>query len=134
MTISVFISFPYYLSYYNVIGGGTNNGYRIATDSNYDWGQDVKRLGEWMKKNKVKKIYGDIFSLNAPKYYMGNSYDYFNIGDGILPPSGSYIAVSAMNYQNNVYNTSIDPDKKYSILKDSFVGRAGKSIFIFKIP
>ena len=134
MTVSVFLSFPHYLSYYNILGGGADNGYKIATDSNYDWGQDIKRLGKWMKKNKVEKIYGDIFSLNAPKYYLGNSYNYFDIEDEILPPSGSYVAVSAMNYQNNIYDTSINHDKKYSILKDNLFGRVGKSIFIFRIP
>lgn len=134
LIISVFISFPYYLSYYNIMSGGTNNGYKIATDSNYDWGQDIKRLGKWMAENDVKKIYGDIFSLNAPKYYLGDSYENFNIKNADLPPSGSYLAVSAMNYQNNVYIKDISPDKKYSILKDSLVDRIGKSIFIFKIP
>lgn len=134
MTISVLMSFPHYLSYYNIIGGGTNNGYKIATDSNYDWGQDIKRLGGWMKENKAEKIYTDIFSLNAPKYYLGENYRGFNIKYDNLPPSGSYIAVSAMNYQNNIHDGSIASDKKYSILKDSLIGRAGKSIFIFKIP
>lgn len=134
MIVSVSTSFPHYLSYYNIIGGGTNNGYKIATDSNYDWGQDVKRLSEWMEKNKVEKIYVDIFSLNAPKYYLGENYRDFNIKYNNLPPSGSYLAVSAMNHQNNVYDTSIASDKKYSILKDNLIDRAGKSIFIFKIP
>lgn len=132
--ISVFLSFPYYLSYYNIIGGGANDGYKIATDSNYDWGQDVKRLGKWMKENKVEKIYVDIFSLNAPKYYLGDLYEDFNIKDRALPSSGSYLAVSAMNYQNNVYDKNIPSDKKYSMLKDNMIGRAGKSILIFKIP
>lgn len=134
MTISVLISFPHYLSYYNVLSGGTNDGYKIATDSNYDWGQDIKRLGKWMEENKAEKIYVDIFSLNGPKYYLGEDYRSFNIKYDNLPPSGSYIAVSAMNYQNNIYDASIASGKKYSILKDNFVGRAGKSIFIFKIP
>lgn len=133
MTISVFASFPYYLSYYNILGGGTDNGYKIATDSNYDWGQDVKKLGKWMKENEVEKIYVDIFSLNAPRYYLGDSYQEFNIKYDDLPPSGSYLAVSVMNYQNNTYDVSIASNKKYSNLKDSFVGKAGKSIFIFKI-
>ena len=46
MLISTIISFPHYLSYYNILAGGTDNGYKIATDSNYDWGQDIKRLGK----------------------------------------------------------------------------------------
>lgn len=134
MTISVFVSFPHYLSYYNILGGGTNNGYKTATDSNYDWGQDIKRLGKWIKENKVEKIYVDVFSLNAPKYYLGDSYQNFNVKYNDLPPSGSYLAVSAMNYQNNIYDDSLASDKKYPDFKDNLIGRAGKSIFIFKIP
>jgi 4-amino-4-deoxy-L-arabinose transferase-like glycosyltransferase len=42
---------PYYLSYFNELGGGTQNGYRYVTDSNYDWGQDLYRLETWMKEN-----------------------------------------------------------------------------------
>ncbi|TSC71458.1 MAG: glycosyl transferase family protein, partial [Parcubacteria group bacterium Gr01-1014_70] len=37
-------AYPFYLPYYNALGGGTENGYRIAVDSNYDWGQDLLRL------------------------------------------------------------------------------------------
>lgn len=38
------ISYPHYLSYFNAIAGGHANGYQYVTDSNYDWGQDLKRL------------------------------------------------------------------------------------------
>ncbi len=36
--------YPNYLSYFNPVAGGTSNGYRYVTDSNYDWGQDLLRL------------------------------------------------------------------------------------------
>jgi len=42
------LSYPSYLSYYNGIAGGTKQGYMVATDSNYDWGQDMKRLRVWI--------------------------------------------------------------------------------------
>ena len=39
---------PYFLSYFNELGGGLWNGYHYATDSNYDWGQDLLRLQAWV--------------------------------------------------------------------------------------
>ncbi|TSD02074.1 MAG: hypothetical protein Athens071424_198, partial [Parcubacteria group bacterium Athens0714_24] len=42
------LAFPYFVSYYNGLGGGIWNGYKIATDSNYDWGQDLIRLKDWL--------------------------------------------------------------------------------------
>ena len=55
MLTSTIISFPHYLSYYNISIGGTNNGYKIATDSNYDWGQDIKRLGKFVHDSNIEK-------------------------------------------------------------------------------
>jgi len=46
--------FPYYLSFYNEFYGGSKNGYKVATDSNYDWGQDLKRIKNYLEKSSVK--------------------------------------------------------------------------------
>ncbi len=134
MLISTVISFPHYLSYYNILAGGTNNGYKIATDSNYDWGQDIKRLGKWVHDNNVEKIYVHLFSANKLDYYLNGKNKRFNLEYDDLPPPGSYLAVSAQELQNNIYNQNLPENKKYSQLKNSLVARAGKSIFIFKIP
>jgi len=132
--ISTIISFPHYLSYYNILAGGTNNGYKIATDSNYDWGQDIKRLGKWVRDNNVEKIYVHLFSANKLDYYLNDKNSGFNLEYDDLPPSDSYLAVSAQEIQNNIYDINLPENKKYSQLKNSLVARAGKSIFIFKIP
>jgi len=134
MLISTIISFPHYLSYYNILAGGTNNGYKIATDSNYDWGQDIKRLGKWVRDNNVEKIYIHLFSANKLDYYLNDKNKGFNLEYDDLPPSGSYLAVSTQDLQNNIYDRSLPEIKKYSQLKNNLVARAGKSIFIFKIP
>src|SRR4030042_3936649 len=36
------------MSYFNQIAGGPKSGYRYITDSNADWGQDLKRLKNWI--------------------------------------------------------------------------------------
>jgi len=135
MIASVFCSFPFYLSYYNALGGGTENGYKIATDSNYDWGgSDVRRLAEWMRSNNVRVIYTDFFADVALPYYLGDGQRNFNIEDGVLPPPGSLIAVSNYKYMNNVFNAKFSANQKYSILKKNLIARIGPTIMVFKVP
>lgn len=41
---------PHALSYVNRLWGGTTHGYRLVSDSNYDWGQGVKDLIRWQQQ------------------------------------------------------------------------------------
>lgn len=65
-------SFPYYMSYFNQIGGGVSEGYRFVTDSNYDWGQDLRRLATIAKERNIQKIAIDYFGGGSPEYYLGD--------------------------------------------------------------
>jgi hypothetical protein len=135
MIVSVLCAFPFYLSYYNPIGGGTANGYKIATDSNYDWGgSDVRRLAEWMKGNNAYEIYTDFFADVELSYYLGDGQHSFNIEDGFLPPPGSLIAVSNYKYMNNIANDKLRPEQKYSILSGDLIAKVGPTIMVFKVP
>lgn len=135
MFFCVICSFPYYLSYYNVLGGGTDDGYKVATDSNYDWGgSDVRRLAEWMKDNNVRQIHTHMFADVPLKYYLGDNQKPFNLEYDDLPPSGSYIAVSVFEYMANVYGNSAPPDRKYTTLQNNLVARVGKTIFVYRVP
>ena len=63
---------PYYLSYFNQLAGGTWQGYRYVTDSNYDWGQDMLRLNEFVaSRAEIDRIGVDYFGGGNPKYYLG---------------------------------------------------------------
>jgi hypothetical protein len=136
MTLSIFCSFPYYLEYYNVFAGGVDEGYKVATDSNYDWGgSDVRRLGEWLRERNIKGVRTQIFADVPLKYYLGDDQQYFNLQDsGKLPPEGTFIAVSIFEYMNNVFSKDIPPERKYTILQNNFVARVGKTILVFTAP
>lgn len=55
---SVLAISPYWLSYFNELAGGPAGGYRILTDSNVDWGQDMWALRDWVQQHKgVEPIY-----------------------------------------------------------------------------
>jgi hypothetical protein len=55
------MAYPDFIPYTNEFGGGTAHGYKVLIDSNYDWGQDGKRLKRWMEANGVAHIYLDFF-------------------------------------------------------------------------
>ncbi len=102
-TISSLAVFPYYLTYYNELAGGPKNGYKYAVDSNYDWGQDLKRLSIWVEQQGIKKIYLDYSGAGDLRYYLkekfipwnGSSWwRFYKIQNLGKFPAGNYLAVS----------------------------------------
>lgn len=65
---------PYYLTYFNQIAGGPQGGFRYVVDSNLDWGQDAKRLGEFVRDRDIKDICVDYFGWSDPAYYLKGAY------------------------------------------------------------
>ncbi|OGF52282.1 hypothetical protein A3I27_01980 [Candidatus Giovannonibacteria bacterium RIFCSPLOWO2_02_FULL_43_11b] len=136
---SVILVYPYYLSYYNEFIG-IDNGYKYIGDSNYDWGQDLKRLRDLVQNNPDfagKKIYLNYFGGGSPQYYLGRQYEDWWSAKG-APPSGSYFAVSstllAGAQGKPIKGIAIKPEDSYSWLSGEVpVARAGKSILIYKI-
>jgi hypothetical protein len=141
MMFNIAATFPYYLSYYNELAGGTFGGYWIATDSNYDWGQDMKRLKWWMDKNNIpakgEKIALHYFGGGSAKYYLGaENYEDWWSSKG-APRPGMYFAISANAREGSmavpVRGFTQAPEDKYPWLKGKIpVARVGSSIFIYK--
>lgn len=124
--------YPYYLAYFNQLAGGAEGGHRFVVDSNLDWGQDLKRLAQWLEKYKVPKIEADYFGWADPAYYLGNRYIYLTAKkykdekDFIAKnESNGWLAVSATFFQGTAeYNWL----RKYKP-----VATVGHSIFIYQI-
>ncbi|MCP6719136.1 MAG: glycosyltransferase family 39 protein [Patescibacteria group bacterium] len=127
-------SYPYYLSYFNEITGGTDNGYKYVVDSNYDWGQDLKRLKKWVEVNNIEKIKIDYFGGGNVDYYLGDNWERLNPFEGF---QRGWLAVSATLLQGGrgipVHNFSGSVD--YYRWLDGYepAARAGKSILIYYI-
>lgn len=64
---------PNTLTFFNQLVGGTSNGFKYLTDSNLDWGQDLKGLAGWMKRNGVDHVNLAYFGQADPAYYNINS-------------------------------------------------------------
>ncbi len=136
--LGALLSYPNFISYYNELGGGTTRGYRIAVDSNYDWGQDLKRLVKYVKDNNIQKINLDFFGGASPRYYLGDKFEPWRSARG-APPAGEYFAISATFLQGALGQTAPGfrrrPEDSYSWLRGyEPVERAGYSIFIYKLP
>jgi Dolichyl-phosphate-mannose-protein mannosyltransferase len=63
--------FPDYLAFFNAVSGGPGNGPHYLVDSNIDWGQDVKKLRQWLRAHGTN---------TARIWYFGNAQmDYYGI-------------------------------------------------------
>jgi hypothetical protein len=49
-------AFPNYLSFFNLLCGGSNQGHRYLLDSNLDWSQDVKKLKTYVTSRGIRAI------------------------------------------------------------------------------
>ncbi|MCG3149444.1 MAG: hypothetical protein PCFJNLEI_02906 [Verrucomicrobiae bacterium] len=65
LAIEAVVAYPHYIPYFNQLTGGTANGYRYLLDSNYDWGQDAKRLKAFLTERGIEHIYLDYFGTQT---------------------------------------------------------------------
>lgn len=61
--------FPHHLAYFNQFAGGPSNGYRYLRDSNVDWGQDLKGLGEYVRERGYPEVVILSLAPSDPAYY-----------------------------------------------------------------
>ncbi|MFH1584855.1 MAG: glycosyltransferase family 39 protein [Patescibacteria group bacterium] len=125
---------PHFLSYYNVLGGGTENGYKIAVDSNYDWGQDFYRLLRFVEENDIQKIHLAYFGGENPEYWLGDKYVKLNPQE---PPQEGWVAISVNELMGGLAEPAPDytgPTHYYDWLKyKTPTARAGTSIFLYNL-
>jgi len=131
------LTFPSYLTYFNEAWGGSKNGYKYVTDSNYDWGQDLKRLAQWVDVNNIQKINVDYFGGGSPEYYLGDKYQAWWGDKNPAYAKGSHLAVSATLLQQGRANPAPGFDRPTNYYRwldqQQLVTRIGNSIFVYKI-
>lgn len=76
---------PHYLAYFNEVVGGPGNGYRYLSDSNIDWGQDLKGVRQYMDREGLGMIYLSYFGNTPPGVY-GIRYQYVPAFGHLDPP------------------------------------------------
>lgn len=97
---SVVSVYPSFLAYFNEAVGGPANGYKYVTDSNLDWGQDLKRLAKFIDEKNIDKIYVDYFGGAVPSYYLDEKYlSWWGDRSPLDLKQGGWLAVSATYLQ-----------------------------------
>jgi tetratricopeptide (TPR) repeat protein len=68
---SSLLAFPDYLAYSNEAWGGPSQTYRYLTDSNADWGQQLKSVKQYLHQRGVKECWFVYFAAGVaePDYY-----------------------------------------------------------------
>jgi hypothetical protein len=133
---SSLLNAPMFLSYFNEIAGGPTNGYKYVVDSNYDWGQDLYRLRDFVDRNFIDRIGVDYFGGGDPRFELGPKIENWNSS---LPKyGGEWFAISATFLQGVSGKPSQgfqrqNPDEYSWLLQEKPFARAGQSIFIYKL-
>lgn len=128
-------AFPNFMTYYNELGGGERNGYTIAVDSNYDWGQDLRRLRAYVEKNNIERIGIDYFGGGHVEYYFGSRAFRWNSSQG---PLRGWFAISATLRQgafgNPVKGFKRTPQESYGWLRPYVPVAQIGSMFVYQLP
>jgi hypothetical protein len=130
---------PYELSYFNPLAGGPEGGRKLLTDSNVDWGLDLRRLAVELRRRGVKDPTVVYFGGDDVPYRVG-------VPDFSADPRvrGTFVAVSAFHlavgplYYAYHGATGVAASLE-NLLRDLAArgrpaGRVGYSMYLFELP
>ena len=128
-------AYPHYLPFFNLIGGGPDNGIEWLDDSNVDWGQDLPLLEEYIRQNELTDVMVGPMTWYAPSIY-GVDGEVLGPSEVIQrlaipnPAPGTY-AVSAHLLTRARFDdaTLIDPLTDWAP-----VAVLGHSLYVFRFP
>ena len=129
--------YPHYLAFFNALGGGPRNGYRLLADSNLDWGQDLPGLKAYMESRGIPRLKLAYFGTADPAYY-GLAVDRLP-GYQPAPPSslvrhvrpGDVLAVSATLLQGLYLEPGMEGLMERLRAREPD-GRVGYSILVYR--
>jgi hypothetical protein len=88
LILESFASAPHYLSFFNILSGGSSRGWKVLGFSNVDWGQDLMAVNDWIEEHpKARPLIveldyfdfgGELFDIRrrrAPKMSADSSID-----------------------------------------------------------
>jgi 4-amino-4-deoxy-L-arabinose transferase-like glycosyltransferase len=130
---------PHELSYFNPFAGGPEKGRALLTDSNVDWGLDLARLGDELKRRGV---------ADPTVVYFGGDDVFYRTGvaDFAAEPvrRGRLVAISAFHlavgpefyrYHGAMeVAAALDALRRDLAARGRPAGRVGYSIYLFELP
>jgi hypothetical protein len=127
------VAYPSYISYFNESIGSRKNADKFLIDSNLDWGQDLRRLDLWCRKNKVSQIAVHYTGGGFPEYELRSAKPIIRTAPGPdLLPKG-YFALSRHLYRISRKFWGVDYDDYLAASHARYVTTIGGSIYVFRI-
>ncbi len=124
--LSALLAAPRFLSYFNLLAGGPQNGRRYLSDSNVDWGQDLNDLKSAMARLGIDRVYLSYFGLVDPALY---GVPYVPLAEKHEP---GVVAIS-VHHLNGIAPFSPLPEELVERLRHRQpLARAGDSILLFE--
>ena len=132
---SALAAYPHFLAYISELAGGAKNAGSLLSDSNVDWGQDLKRLKLAMDRRGIGGVILSYFGEADPRYY-GIDYQYL-FSDGPLAyrefrevPERKWLAISLKCLQGVSFE---DHDLFAWLRRRTPVEAVGHTIFLYDL-
>ena len=134
LIITTISAYPFYMSYFNVLVGGSKNGYHYVTDSNADWGQDLKRLKIYLDAHpEIDKIRIDYFGGDDIHNRIGDG-RYILWWDNKRPIEPGHYALSTFFIQESIFTKDRAYDDSYQWTRElTPIDQVGTSFLIYKV-
>lgn len=111
LLIESLVVFPNYIAYFNFAVGGSRGGFKLLSDSNLDWGQDLPLLKAWQDRNPQAELLLQYFGVSENVTVEGRQMSnmktlptFYGIKFSELPTDpaeakGKVVAISATDLQ-----------------------------------
>jgi tetratricopeptide (TPR) repeat protein len=136
---SSLMAFPNYLAYANELWGGPSQTYKHLTDSNADWGQQLKSIKQYLDQRGVKECWFEYFAAGVaePGYYgipckplPTMSTLWLNVPIDVPSTLNGPVLISAGNLSGYEFGPgALDPFGQFKLLKPTAV--IDESVFVF---
>lgn len=126
---------PDFLAYFNTLSGGTARGYLLLGDSNLDWGQDLKKLGAYLRSQGDPEVILSYFGTASPEYHgvraqlAGGTCAISRFRVNSADPARELFVISATNLQ---MAPSPGRDLRWAARRP-LLARVGPSLFVYDV-
>lgn len=132
---TAFQTAPNYLAFSNILWGGTNNTYRLLTDSNVEWGQNLKLVNEYLRSENINYCWfanfggGELARRALPCRLMPGSYDWNATEEPVDPIPG---VIEGTILLSVAVLPPLGGDEYKSVIASEPVAQIGGSIFVYR--
>ena len=133
------MAFPNYIAYANELWGGPSQTHKYLTDSNADWGQQLKSIKQYLDQRGVKECWFEYFAAGVaePSYYgipckplPTLSTLWLNVPIEVPNTLNGPVLISASNLSGVEFGPgTLDPYGQFKLLKPTAV--IDQSVFVF---